>query len=314
MLVGNKIQKKIDMKPYKYLTLISLALFFYSCDSEIVVAPTAKFTPDSLECKVGSEIVFKYEGDCDYVTFWSGEDGMVYANRNRTNITVDSAYLEFKAITVWGDAKQPKPLSVYMSDSFQGMYNISGVLNETVKWDTITPSNIPYYASNTNEPYNTLAYSGKIDISKYISKSCYVAFKYNSDSITTGTARLVRIKDMNVMAYANHNLNKVMDIYNAGFTALNVSGPSTWSIATTQLEIRGASQKREEDWLISKQVTLGRVDSDRGLSVKTLTENMSNFSHIYLKAGTYNTTIEIVNSRFGKSISTFQNFTIIVKN
>lgn len=301
------------MKLYEILIIITLTLLLYSCDNEMIDTPTAKFMPDSLECKVGSEIVFKYEGDCDYVTFWSGEEGMVYANRNRTNIIIDSAYLEFKAISIWGDTNQPRPLSVYISDSFLGIYNIAGVLNETVKWDTITLVNIPYFAANTNEPYDALAYSGKIDISKYAAKSCYIAFKYTSDSITTGTARQVRIKDFSVIAYSTSGLNKIADISNSGFTAVNIFGPSTWSKTTTQLDVRGTAQRKEEDWFVSKELILGRVGSDKGLSIKTLVENMSDFRQIYTKAGTYNATIEIVNSRYGKSISSFQNFTITVK-
>jgi hypothetical protein len=311
--------KKIAKMKVTHLILIFIAtIFFVSCtNDEVVDKTTAFFTPDTVTCRAlgkdtftciaGSEIIFRYQGDCDYITFWSGESGKEYINKDRISIPVDSAYLEFDSYSAYGNTAQPRPLSVYVSNTFQGNYSWVGINDITVKWDTITPANTPNYNTSLI-PFP----SGKISLSKYNGNAFYIAFKYVSDSLP-GTVRQVRIGNFAVKGYTSIGVITMADTPTAGFVPVNIAGPSYWSNTTSALDIRGTAQKKEEDWFISSEIALGRLNPDKGMPIKTLADNISDFRTSYSTAGTYHVTIETVNSHYGASQSKLQNMTIIVK-
>lgn len=306
------------MKISNFIVIFFSSLVIISCtNNEIVVTPTAVFTPDTLNCKLlykdtfsckaGNEIRFKAQGDCDYITFWSGESGKEYINKDRISIPVDSAYLEFISYSAYGNTAQPRPLSVYVSNSFQGNYSWVGIYDITVKWDTITPANTPNYNSSLI-PFP----SGKISLSKYNGKGFYIAFKYVSDSLS-GTTRQVRVSNFAVKGYTSIGVITMADTPTAGFVPVSIAGPATWTNTTTTLDIHGTAQKKEEDWYISSEIALGRLNPDKGTAIKTLSDNISDFRYTYSTAGTYHVTIETINSKYGISQSKLQNMTIIVK-
>jgi len=295
------------MKTQIIILIFSIALCFISCDNTIPVEPNASFKPDSLEFKAGSEIVFKHSGDCDYVTFWSGEEGQIFENRHRIEVPVDSAYFQFNNYTAYGNTAQPRPISVYISNSFKGNYSELGIYDISTSWDTVTPANTPNVATSL-----VAVPSGKIDISKYKDAPFFIAFKFVSDSMS-GTARQVRIKDFEINTYTKAGLIKSNTLSTFGFKPVNIKGPGAWTQTAVQLDIRGTAQKWEEDWFITKELVLNRVNSDKGLAIKTLADNMADFRYIYTKPGVYNATLEIVNSRYGDSKVVYQNITFTVK-
>lgn len=295
------------MKTQIIILIFSIAIYFSSCDNTIVVEPNAAFIPDSLEFTAGSEIVFRYSGDCDYVTFWSGEEGKVFENRHRIEVTVDSAYFQFNNFTAFGNVNQPRPISLFISNSFKGNYSELGIYDITTTWDTITPANTPNVATSL-----VATPSGKIDITKYKDTPFFIAFKFVSDSMS-GTARQVRIRDFEINAYTKAGLIKSNILSSFGFRPVNIKGPGSWTQTAVQMDIRGTAQKWEEDWFITKEISLNRVNSDIGIAIKTLADNMADFRYIYSKPGVYNATLEIVNSRYGESKVVYQNITFTVK-
>lgn len=284
-----------------------MAFFLISCNNDVLIEPTATFTPDSLEFKAGSEIVFRYSGDGDYVTFWSGEEGQIFENRHRIEVPVDSAYFQFNNYTAFGNTAQPRPISVYISNSFKGNYSELGIYDISTTWDAITPSNTPNYAASL-----VAVPSGKINITKYKDAPFFIAFKFVSDSMS-GSARQVRIKDFEINAYTKAGLIKSNILSTFGFKPVNIKGPGVWTQTAVQLDIRGTAQKWEEDWYITKELVLNRVNSDKGLAIKTLADNMADFRYIYKKPGVYKARIEISNSRYGKQKTDYQDFTFTVK-
>lgn len=296
------------MKTQTIILIFSVALCFTSCDNTVLIEPNAVFTPDSLEFTAGSEIVFKHSGDCDYVTFWSGEEGSIFENRHRIQVPVDSAYFQFNNFTAFGNTAQPRPISVYISNSFKGNYSELGIYDITTSWDTITPANTPNVSTSLSTAYP----SGKINITKYKDAPFFIAFKFVSDSMS-GTARQVRIKDFEVNAYTKVGLIKSNILSTFGFKPVNIKGPGSWTQTSVQMDIRGTAQKWEEDWFISKELVLNRVNSDKGIAIKTLADNMADFRYIYKKPGVYKATLEILNSRYGESKVVYQDITFTVK-
>lgn len=295
------------MKTKILFLFFSMAICFTSCNSDVLVEPTASFTPDSLEFNAGSEILLRYSGDCDYVTFWSGEEGSIFKNRHRIEANVDSAYLKFDNYTVYGLIGQPRPLSVYISNSFKADYSELGINDVSTRWDTITPVNTPnYMTSSVATP------SGKINITKYANAPFFIAFKYVSDSMP-GSTRFVTIKNLELLAYTEAGLINSNLVTQFGFIPVSVKGPSIWNRGANDINIRGSAQTWEEDWFITKEFDLKRVNSDKAIAVKTLSNNISDFRYIYKKPGVYNATLELLNSRYGETKVVYQHITFTVK-
>jgi len=183
-----------------------------------------------------------------------------------------------------------------------------GIYDPATQWDEVTPANTPNHTTSISVAYP----SGKINLTPYKSNTFFIAFKFISDSLP-GTTRQVRIKDFEVYAYTSIGLIKSTTIANAGFRAVNITGTNTWTNTTTQLDIRGTLQRKDEDWFITKELSLNRVQSDRGIAIKTISDNMSNFRYSYKKPGTYKAKLEIRNSRYGEVKTTYQDFTFVVK-
>ena len=58
----------------------------------------------------GSPVTFVFEGNPDYISFFSGEAGEIYANRNRTNVSVESMSISYdmtQRYTTRADFKEP---------------------------------------------------------------------------------------------------------------------------------------------------------------------------------------------------------------
>ena len=88
---------------YKSLMTIAFAgLCLVSCDKElkeetamevgVVTDNNVSFNGNTVTVKKGSPVTFSFNGDPDFITFFSGEIGHEYKHRNRTEMKVVSAF------------------------------------------------------------------------------------------------------------------------------------------------------------------------------------------------------------------------------
>lgn len=85
---------------YKSLMTIAFAgLSLASCDKElkeetamevgVVTDSNVSFNGNTVTVKKGSPVTFSFNGDPDFITFFSGEIGHEYKHRNRTEMKVE---------------------------------------------------------------------------------------------------------------------------------------------------------------------------------------------------------------------------------
>lgn len=266
----------------KLLMLLLIAtIFITACNKKEVASLDFDVSANKTSIKVGDTVTFKISGNPEQLTFYSGEKGNAYENRERTNVDAKpimsfTSYMQFGA--------QTNTLAVLASTDFNGVYNQSDV--ESATWTDITAQLVLSTGAN-----NTA--SGDIDLTSFKSdKPVYIAFKYTG---TTGsTQRTWTIKDFKINSITTtgdaFSITKLAD---AGWQRVNFnSSPRSWAFTATQLQFAGgtATVASNLGWAITKPLFLTKVSPDRGVALKNSSTRITEYKHVFTSAGTFKTT------------------------
>ena len=117
------------------LAFASLALSLASCQQQNISLPVdfdVRLDGDNVY-RPGEIVRFRFSGDADYITFFSGETGHEFDKRERTSIPMDeikNLSLDMKFQPLWGTgAVNPKSeygFRVYLSKDFKGFSSEDG--------------------------------------------------------------------------------------------------------------------------------------------------------------------------------------------
>lgn len=112
------------MKIRNSIYILTVGAFLVSCndlDVDDSVDFNVSLASDNTY-EAGDPVVFNFDGNPDYITWWSGEEGHKYANRERTELPleeIESVTLSFEAQARYG--KVTNTLSLFVSDDFSGL-------------------------------------------------------------------------------------------------------------------------------------------------------------------------------------------------
>lgn len=144
------------MKLNKLLIAVSIATFaLASCESEftkdaelnvnVATGDGVSFDGQTITVKSGTPVEFHFNGDPDFLTFYSGEAGKEYKYRERTTVDegeVETSTLKFKLTPQYG--KPENILTMYVSADFPGLekgnFEVDSVLVEQHAWETLIPA------------------------------------------------------------------------------------------------------------------------------------------------------------------------------
>lgn len=227
---------------------------------------------------------FNFNGNPNYITFYSGEIGRRYEFRNRISDTSSNLQLSFSTATT---VATNGSLTLQISSNLSGAINATSIAAAT--WTDIT--NRAVLATGTA----TVA-SGTVSLADYAQqkKPVYIAFKY------TAAAGAIQRRWTITGLTLNHVLpDMTYTIANMTATSpslgwLGVDVKNTAVNWTTALVITGATTAATavdtEDWIVMGPVDLSRVLPDVGTPIKTIAEGMDKFplKYKYTAAGTYN--------------------------
>ena len=111
------------MKIRNSIYILAVGAFLVSCNDldvddsvDFIVSLASDNTYEA-----GDPVVFNFDGNPDYITWWSGEEGHKYANRERTELPleeIESVTLNFEAQARYG--KVTNTLSLFVGD-FPGL-------------------------------------------------------------------------------------------------------------------------------------------------------------------------------------------------
>jgi hypothetical protein len=292
----------------KYFLILPLLLIL-SCKKEVEVGmPDFDVTVETTTFKVKEPIVFHFTGFANIITFYSGEPGKEYEFKDR--FTVDGKpEMQFTSYSQLGP--QPNTLQLMVSSDFKNVFDVESLNQAT--WKDIT-SRATLSTGSDNTP------SGIIDLSDVTNPDTpiHIAFRYTGKKSTVSQPTWT-IK--NVVVNNRLENGSVVPIANSGnlsWGAIDVlNNTKSWTSTATQIQIAGgaAGTDDNDDWFISKPLSLNRIQRSLGTSVRTNpTALQTSYTFPgYAAPGTYTVTFEAINANRWDSKQVLKEFTITVQ-
>jgi hypothetical protein len=252
--------------------------------------------------KTGDTILFKFNGNPDNVTFFSGELGNQYEFRSRTRAE-GKPELQFTSFAEFG--LQTNTLQLLATTNFNGMVDAN---IGSADWQNIT--NLVNLSTGTD---NTA--SGIVDLTSFVSdKPLYIAYRFIGQTGTT--QKRWTIKNFSVQnKLINGPVLNVANNSTAGFTQVNLKNSTVaWVINATQVSIQGgpATSEENDDWVVTKPLYLDRVLPDLGFSLKNITTKITEYPYVFSQPGIYKVAFVASNATADKQASVVKELTITV--
>lgn len=279
------------------------------------------FRGDTAVVKAGTDVIFQFKGDPDFISFFSGEPGHVYANIDRTAVPVEEikgSNLTFKIKPEYGTI--PNTFSVYASDKFSGLTGSDFDSDKRSIEDALANGDLKDITELCNLPVKSgTEVAVNIDIRQLenisTDKELSVIFRYKTDQnkqsqprwTITGLSIDTEFKDgtsgqlkADALAFtAIDFLNKDNDPYAAK------GGEGRWDtrkVSEMNPIILIASSKvgadMNEDWLVSKPFFINETTPDTGVAIKDISDNLPQFRYTYFKPGTYKVSFVASNGNY----------------
>ena len=332
---------KRQMKTYSFISAIAFfSLFLVSCDKElkedtqlnvsVATDNNVSFDGKTVTVKAGTPVTFNFDGDPDFITFFSGEIGSEYRYKDRTEMKPEDIVNCSLSFDIWADTGTPatmqEAVSILISDNFKGLtknYETDVQTVSNFQWTTLTASTeMP--APNKDEKLGTKEFN--CDLSSYLGKEITVALHFKTID-NSNTMPRVYFKNMQLNLDFNNNQGSINLASTFGFTPLNIGYdlselteaqlakvkdehygavdggvPGFWKInVPSNIMVMGGTkgQSLKNTWLISKAILLnGSCNPDAGANIKNITQTLKSHNFTYKKTGTYTATFVAKNANY----------------
>lgn len=290
-----------------WLGILLLILISSSCKKFNLESPDLDITIPKTTFAINEPITFTFNGNADVITFFSGEMGKEYKNKNI--LTLDGKpQMQFTSYLQTG--VQDNTLSVLISRDFRGEFTIP--LLQIATWTDITSrATLSTGLDNTQ--------SGVIDLSDFLVNGApvYIAFRYTATSASaqpTWTIKNIAIDNV----ASDGTATSIATSANINWGAISVlNSAKSWTSSTTQLQFTTSpiGTDDNEDWIISQPLTLNRAQNSFGKSLKASpTTKLTTYKFPgYTVPGTYTVSFESTNSNKNDVETILKEFTITVQ-
>ena len=276
-------------------------------EEETVDAPQFTATAPGGVFKVGEPVTFRFEGDPDFITFYSGEAGNAYDYRNRDRIEPAEVTLSFLENTRAGTAGLPNPAyaPIFYSVDFDGDYTEEGVRRAT--W--VDLSEYFTYPTDTGQdiPAGTLYIDNLFPAD---GSPLYLMFHYAVKQYTGKNGRTeIRIMNFRINGITDAGTTALYNHKSAGFQFVFAESYNTYNqtqtpaVASSYLQLRTDFKPAAdmEFWTVSGGLHRpADVNSgpDLGIGIKAVADpTLTSYSHTYDKPGEYTVTFVAANSK-----------------
>lgn len=314
------------MEKFKSLIIISIiSLFLFSCKNELTVpllfnvktADTTVIVNDTLIVKKDIPLNFIFEGNPQFISFYSGETGKEFVYYNTSVIPVsefDSCLLKFDVTPNGVDGNIENTLSLFISDKFPGISGISSTPDFSKDSANIRNSKEYNWTDLTTacqfpKTNNTKA-SVKVDMMPFMSKNICLEFKYQTvkndvdqPKWTLANLKIVRYQHGKVPFEipASSLAFRQFDILNKT-SAYAVFGAGVWSKSNSLnmfINSTPAGNLLNEDYLISTPIMINPLaTASTGDLVKNLSVDVTKYSYAYKTKGIYTATFVASNVNY----------------
>lgn len=294
------------MRRSKFYSAILLSAFLLSgCSKVKVSTPDFSVSTEKSTVKVGDEVVFKFSGDPENITFYSGMEGFRYDSIGRPVAQYGSPSVDFTSATRVGQGS----IELKMTSDLR---EITPENVNSIPWDDLSGrATFASIASATP--------SGKIDLSDLVFPNTPVrfAFKYTGFKNPDNPQPIWTISAFNLNStFLSGQTVPIQTLSSTTWSVLDVKNPiNKWVVAAT-LRIDGGSKANvdNEDWVISNSVDLmAQMEVyEFGVPVKNITNKLTDYKYKYTKPGTYKVTFVASNTNVDEHREVVKNLTITV--
>lgn len=333
------------MKLNKLFMAIGFAgLLFTACENELtqdaelsVNVSTdngVSFDGQTISVKKGTPIQFHFNGDPDFLTFFSGEPGSEYRYRQR--VTVDeseiaSSILKFTVTPQYG--KPANTLTMFVSKDFPGLeknnFEVDSVLVEQHPWETLIPS--------SDFPETPKAQSYEIDMRPYMGQRIAIAIRYLGQDITSTQSRFT-FNNMQIVNQMSNGQETTLAATSFGFTPINMlnkhnlsdqksmtsnraygtvtnNTSGIWNFTNMNaffIHSSSANTALKYSWLVSNLFVVNACSPDTGTGLKNITQTVDTYNYTYNEPGTYTATFVGTNGNYKKETSVVREYKVVV--
>lgn len=291
-------------KRYLILNICVVSLFFCCAKEYEIKEPTLKITVDKNNFKVGDTVRFNFDGEADFISFYSGETSSDYKFHDQERVYKSNTVLTFRSAKYAGNNADCCALK-YSTD-FNGTYDRASIRAAT--WTDITSR---FFIPGIVGTSATFSNSGESEISDLFpadGKPVYFGwfFKTNANSSRT-QFQVAEFKIQGVVTedpslsgtkydFVDFNYKMVLG---EGFDGLTASLPN---INATRILWTGVftNDTFKEGWAVSAAINnAGEVNLglDKPLPIKIVSDpESSSYQYIYKAPGEYMATFVVANS------------------
>lgn len=292
------------MKTSRFLIGIAV-LFLTACVKEEVDNPTFDIQSKDLVVNAGDSLRFNFTGDAHVVTFYSGEPGSVYEYRDRTQKELEGTVTLSFATRIMNGYELPREVDVLVSTDFNGVYTYDDVSAAT--WIDISDEFVFSSPANGAAP-TVLTPSGELEVSDLLApgQPFYVAIRYTSIGVPPAPrfSRGWRVEEFALINEHSTGTTTLANHQTAGWSMVSRGGVAPGRGGTIQsIRLNFLANNTEnleiglEEWGITQAIDLFKVEPDRGLAIKNISQNrMESYAHVYDTPGTYKAVFEAANS------------------
>ena len=296
----------------RYFTLLILILIFTSCQHDIAKNAdfSVCFSSDNTYL-AGEPVRFDIRGDVDNILFYSGETGARYQYKDRETVHVDSvktAVLDLSITPLYGE---DAALEVYYSDSFEGLSGVDS-RKDSLAIEEILSSNmegwkrIDFVEGKRGQTIKVSAdltdFAGNVSLAFHWNPHVDPKTETQKTYYIDGTVRC-DIKSALPNEFTLLDLKPVSFIYSDVDTVVvndnpyKNTGSGSISLNTSECQICMQGLAADVDyvscidaWVFTTPSSLGHVQSDKGIVIKNMQNNLESYEYVWNEPGTYTVT------------------------
>ncbi|MDR1809750.1 MAG: DUF5017 domain-containing protein [Prevotella sp.] len=270
----------------------------------------------TITAPTGTQLTFNFSGEPDFISF----------SCDLFNATTSE--LSFSSLLGWNNDNDSS-LQLFISDSFTGLAKddtqADSIAICTHEWKNI--SDECAFPTLRNETKTSV-----VPLDEYKGKTITLSFRYKTLS-NSGFQPMWTISDLQIdnkvvktgesaikiaaaaMGFSPFDMFKVSagEAYNTA-----TSGSGIWDTSVpASLRIRQSAAGKElnEDWLISRPITLpnGKLETGEAIAIKNTTDRVTSYSHVFDEDGEYTVRFKAANYNYKSHSNVERTFRIIIE-
>ena len=309
------------------ITALQVALaatVLVSCENEVqtpvfdvstVVEKTTVMSEDETGEVDAYKVTFRFTGAPDNIVFYSGEEGADYRYRDRYTRAV-TPYVSFNTAYTGG---MPNTLSVLVSNDFQPEYEyLSGAPTTTVytrwavqdaTWTDITDR----FRIPGNKLQGDTQYSGEAILSEFHGNMpLFIAFRFKGAEGEASSPGLWSFSDFNIRNELQDGTSEayISNGIGSSWKSVDLRAPVQCSRGTGSASLSASADPDIDTYLISAPYYPSNLQSGKGLAIKSIDENLTEYTYTYVAPEEKSVYVAFVatNSLYGESRSIVRAF------